>query len=248
MPKLCSAILSSLTLAALLPLAPDAGAQAPWKVTIRPNSAALLTGQCTPVRLELLDGPGKAPPRNPVGLLVSLADFDMSVTGAGVVGRYSGAAAWSACACPASAGGSAVITASYPAASLPGKSKAPGVAFQTAITVPVAAGTGSGVPIGCEKLKTTTAAAGGTAPWSVTLTTSLSAIPIGTCAPIGLDLRDASGKEYPRNPAGSLISLADFDLTVTGGGVAGVYAGPGNWSACGCQSGAPGSLATIVAS
>ena len=247
MLRLRSIILSSLTFAPLLILATGAGAQAPWKVTIRPVAATLLTGQCTPVRLELLDGPGKAPPRNPAGVLVSLADFDMSVTGTGVVGRYSGAADWSACACPASAGGSAVITASYPASNLPGKSKAPGVAFQTAITVPIAAGTGSGVPIGCEKLKTTTTAAGGTAPWSVTLTTSLSAIPIGTCAPIGIDLRDAGGKEFPRNPAGKLVSLADFDMTVTGGGAAGLYAGASNWSVCGCQAGTPGSLTTIVA-
>ncbi len=246
-PLFRCAILSTTSLAALLILAVDASAQAPWKVTIRPAAASLVTGQCTPVYLELLDPSGKAPPRNWAGTLVSISDFDMSVSGGGVVGRYSGASAWSACACPASAGVSATITATYPAQSLAQKARVTGQAHRTTLTIPVAARTGSGVPIGCEKLKTTTAPTGAAAPWTVTLTTSLPALPIGTCAAIGIDLRDATGKENPRNPTGNMVSLADFDMTVRGSGVAGVYNGASHWSACGCRAGTPGSLATIIA-
>jgi len=240
-------IFSIPTLAVLLTLAVDAGAQAPWKLTIRPSLPSLVAGSCTPVRLELLDASGKAPPRNPAGMLVSSSDFDMSVTGGAVVGRYDGASAWSACACPASAGVSATITATYPARGLAQKARATGVGFQSSITIPVVAGSSSGVPIGCEQFKTSTVPAGSGAPWTVTLTTGLSALAIGTCGPIGIDLRDATGREYPRNPAGKLVSLADFDMTVTGSGVVGQYSGASNWSACACQSASAGATATITA-
>jgi microsomal dipeptidase-like Zn-dependent dipeptidase len=222
-----------------------ARAQSPWTLTIRPAAPSLTTGVCTPVRLELLDASGRDSPRNPSGMRVSIADFDMSIAGTGVVGRYDGPAAWSACGCPASAGGSATITAVYPAQGLAPKNRVPGIALQTSITVPIAVGTNSGVPIGCETLKTTSAPAGGAAPWAVTLKSAVNAIPIGTCAPIFVDLRD--GKDYPRNPAGLLISLADFDMTVTGNGVAGQYNTAAHWSACGCQAGTVGSPATITA-
>jgi hypothetical protein len=246
MPSFRFAILSSSTLAALLALTTGASAQAPWKVTIRPATAALVSGQCTPVYLDILDGPRNSRARNGAGQLASVADFDMSVTGGAVVGRYSGAGAWSACACPASGGVSATITATYPAQSLNPKAKVTGQAHKTTLTLPVTAGTGSGVPIGCEKLKTTTAPAAGSAPWTVTLIAP-PALPIGTCAAIGIDLRDATGKEQPRNPAGALISPADFDMTVRGSGVAGNYIDASHWTACGCRAGTAGSLATIIA-
>lgn len=244
MPRFRFAILSSTTLVAFLALTAGASAQAPWKVTIRPNAASLVTGQCTPVQLELLDPSGKGPPRNWAGQLGSIADFDMTVSGGAVVGRYSGAGAWSACACPASAGVSATITATYPAKSL--AKKATGQPHTTTLTIPVVAGTGSGVPIGCEKAKTTTTPAAGAAPWSVTLIAP-PALPIGTCAAIGIDLRDSTGKAQPRNAAGTLISPADFDMTVRGSGVAGNYIDASHWTACGCRAGTPGSLATIIA-
>jgi microsomal dipeptidase-like Zn-dependent dipeptidase len=235
---------AGLAVAALI-AAGAARAQSPWTLSIRPAAPSLTTGICTPVRLELLDASGRDSPRNPSGMRVSIADFDMSIAGTGVVGRYDGPAAWSACGCPASAGGSATITAVYPAQGLAPKNRVPGVAIQTSITVPIAVGTNSGVPIGCETLKTTSAPAGGAAPWAVTLKSAVNAIPIGTCAPILVDLRD--GKDYPRNPAGLLISLADFDMTVTGNGVAGQYNTAAHWSACGCQAGTVGSPATITA-
>jgi microsomal dipeptidase-like Zn-dependent dipeptidase len=248
MPLLRSAVFATASLAALLMVATGAGAQSPWSLTLRPASPSLRAGECTPVYLDLLNASGRDSPRNPAGMKVSIADFDMSVTGGAVVGRYDGPSAWSACACPASAGVSATITASYPARGLALKARVSGVAFQTSITVPVGERRGSGVPIGCEALKTATVPASGSAPWTVTLTSAQVAIPIGTCGAISIDLRDSSGKSQPRNPAGVLISLADFDMTATGSAVAGQYSGAANWSVCGCQAGTVGSLATITAS
>jgi len=241
---------SMLSLAPLVSFASGASAQTRWSVTIKPNTPSLTTGACTPIRLELLDATGRAAPRNAAGMLVSIADFDMSVTGTGVVGRYDGVSIWSACACPASAGASATITATYPAQSLAARARVPGVTLQSSITVPVAAGTGSGIPIGCETTKTTTAPAGSSAPWAVTLISGVGALPIGSCSQVMIHLRDATGKESPRNAAGQLVSLADFDMAVSGAGgaaVAGQQQGAANWSACACQGSTVGALATITA-
>jgi hypothetical protein len=83
-------------------IATTATAQGPWTVEIKPSTTPLVTGGCTPIRLTLLDASGKDAPRNPTGMRVSISDFDMTVAPAGaVVGRYDGAASWSACACPA---------------------------------------------------------------------------------------------------------------------------------------------------
>lgn len=247
MPLLRSAGFATASLAALLLFATGAGAQSPWSLTLRPANPSLRAGECTPVYLDLFNASGRDSPRNPAGMKVSIADFDMSVTGGAVVGRYDGPSAWSACACPAAAGVSATITASYPARGLALKARVPGAAFQTSITVPVGERRGSGVPIGCEALKTTTVPASGSAPWTVTLISG-QVLPIGTCGAIYIDLRDSSGKSRPRNPAGVLISLADFDMTATGSAVAGQYSGAAQWSVCGCQAGTVGSLATITAS
>ncbi|MEP6689802.1 MAG: fibronectin type III domain-containing protein [Gemmatimonadaceae bacterium] len=246
-----SSVVCTTSLAVLLATAATASAQSPWTVDIRPSTATLMTGNCTAIRLNLVDATGKEWPRNPAGGLISMADFDWSVAAGGaVVGRYDGAAAWSACACPASAGTVATITATYPAKALADKSRMPGVAFQSSVTVPVADGRSSGVPVGCEAIKTTTVPMGGEVAWTVTLMPSVTAIPIGSCSAVGIDLRDASGKEGPRNPAGQRVSLADFDMSVSaasGSSAAGSYNGATSWSACGCQGSAVGALATITA-
>ncbi|MDB4911158.1 MAG: hypothetical protein JWO39_1981 [Gemmatimonadetes bacterium] len=242
---------AAVSLGMLLTIAPTAAAQNPWTVEIKPSSTPLITGACTPIRLTLLDATGKDTPRNPTGMRVSLADFDMTVSPAGaLVGRYDGAAAWSACACPATTGTVATITASYPAKALADKARVPGVTFQSTTTVPVVEGKNiSGVPIGCETIKTTTVQSGSAPPWTVAIAPGVKAIAIGGCTPIRLDLRDASGKEWPRNPSGQLLSLADFDMAVTasGGTVAGKYDGPATWAACGCQGSTVGAPATITA-
>lgn len=243
--------LSAIGVAALIAIATAAQAQNPWKVDIVTSTPTLLTGTCTPVRLNLVDASGKDSPRNTLGQRVSIADFDMNViSGGAVVGRYDGAAAFSACACPASAGAVATITATYPSKALADRARVPGVAFEAKVSVPVAEGRSSGVPVGCEAIKTRSAQTGSAAPWAVTIAPALTAIPIGGCSAIHIDLRDASGKESPRNPSGQLISLADFDMTVSaaaGGTVAGQYDGASSFSACGCQGSAVGALATITA-
>ena len=247
----CSIAFAAVSLAIFPAVAANANAQGPWNMEIKPNTTPLTTGACTPVRLILLDATGKDSPRNPTGMRVSIADFDMTVTpGGAVVGRYDGASMWSACACPKSAGTVATITATYPAKMLAEKSRVPGVAFQSTITVPVAEGTGSGVPIGCETIKTATAQSGSVVPYAVTLANGVSAIPIGGCRSIPIDLRDGSGKDWPRNPAGHPLSLADFDMAVSaasGSSVAGTGAGTSIWSACGCQGSTVGAPATITA-
>ena len=226
------------------------GAQQPWKVTID-APVSLRTGYCTPVGITVLDATTGAAPRNQLGARVTIADFDMTVaSGGAVVGRYAGASAWSACACPASQGAVATIAATYPARSLVPEARVRGVALQSSTDVPVVDGNLSGVPIGCETYKTTTVDAGSGAPWTVTLTSNTSPIQIGTCSLIQIDLRDATGKEDPRNPESQRVSLADFDMAVTSkgvGAVAGQYTGPSFWSACACQRATVGALATITA-
>ena len=73
-------------------------------------------------------------------------------------------------------------------------------------------------------------------------------LPIGVCTALRLDLRDATGKEEPRNPAGQRLSLVDFDISVAAnsGAVVGMYEGT-VWSACVCQGAAVGTPATITA-
>ena len=246
-----SAVALSAILTTLLAVATAANAQKPWTVGIAPSTPTLLTGTCTPIRVSVANAADKESPRNPTGQRVSISDFDMTVTSTGaVVGRYDGAAAWSACACPTSVGAIATITATYPSKGLAEKARVPGVAFQTTMTVPVADGRNSGVPVGCETIRTRTAQTGSAAPWTVTVNPSVNALPIGGCSAIHIDLRDASGKESPRNPAGQLVSLSDFEMTVTaasGGAVAGQYDGASLFSACACQGSAVGSLATITA-
>ena len=244
-----AACLASLLI--VLAFAPTARAQGPWMLNLRPG-APLTPSVCTPVRLEVSDPRSGQAPRNPAGQLVSIADFDMTVdAGRAVVGRYDGAAQWSACACPGSVGATAKITARYPAKALAERARVPGVAFESSITVQVVAGPNSGVPIGCGTIETATVAAGrDAAPWIVTLASNVSALPIGVCTPIQIDLRDAAGKDAPRNPASLLLSLADFDWSVTApaaGAVAGQSTGAAAWSVCGCQGAAVGTPATITA-
>ncbi|HLG57015.1 MAG TPA: hypothetical protein VI485_16870 [Vicinamibacterales bacterium] len=183
----------------------------PWKVLVASTANPLRVAECSPVRIDVTDAKGNA--RNPKGVLISLADFDLSVTAGrdgAIVGRYDGAAAWSACACPGAAGATATITAAYPARSLPPESRMPGVTFQSSLTVPVIAGRSSAIPIGCEVVKTTTVGAGReVVPWAVTIMPSLRALPIGNCAPVYIDLRDAATKGGPRNPKSVLGALAD---------------------------------------
>src|SRR4051812_39038602 len=88
-------------------------------------------------------------------------------------------------------------------------------------------------------------------PWTVTVTPTMNPLPIGFCAAVRVDVRDASGSEAPRTPQGYRIPLADFDLAVTSpnpASVVGQRIDASHWSVCACQGAAPGSDASITAS
>jgi hypothetical protein len=89
------------------------------------------------------------------------------------------------------------------------------------------------------------------APWAVTIVPTMNPLPIGSCGAVWLTLKDSTGQDAPRNAAGNRVTIADFDVSVTGAtpvAVAGAFNGPTNWSVCGCQGAKAGSSATITAS
>ena len=104
----------------------------PWSVSIHPATNYVAIGQCLAVYIDLLDATGKDVARNPIGQVVSLADFDWSATGNAAVGKYDGPNAWAVCACPAAVVGSTIhVMATYPAASLPDRATVPVLAFRS---------------------------------------------------------------------------------------------------------------------
>ena len=52
-------------------------------------------------------------------------------------------------------------------------------------------------------------------PWSTTITAATNPLPIGNCSPVYLDLKDSTARSKPRNPRGTLITIADFDMTAS---------------------------------
>ena len=54
----------------------------------------------------------------------------------------------------------------------------------------------------------------GISAWAVTIVPSLRALPIGSCASVNIDLRDAATKGNPRNAKSVLVSLSDFDKSI----------------------------------
>ena len=225
-------------------------AQKPWTVTIG-TVATLQSSTCTPVTLLITDPVTGTGVRNALGALVTIADFDLTATATGgaVVGRYSGASAWAACGCPASAGAVATITAKYPAKSLPAASRIQNVPSTSGKAFPVIAGKNAFTPIGCEVTRTVTQPIGPSAPWTTTLISNINPLAVGQCTPVSIDLRDATRKEEPRNPAGVRVTIADFRMGVTGGGASVIgLSSSGGWSVCACQGATAGTMATITAS
>lgn len=87
-------------------------------------------------------------------------------------------------------------------------------------------------------------------PWTVSLVPTMNPLPIGSCGAVWLTLKDSTGQDAPRNPAGNRVTIADFDMSVTSANpvaVAGAFNGPTNWSVCGCQGAKAGSEATVMA-
>jgi hypothetical protein len=136
--------------AAILPA--PAPAQSPWNVTVTPTMNPLPAGFCGAIHL-LVTGPGGDVPRNPQGARVTMADFDIAVTtpdGTSAVAQQIDASHWSACACQsASAGGTATVIATYPAAALPAAARVPGVTVQRTAPFVISAPKGTGNPAGC---------------------------------------------------------------------------------------------------
>lgn len=124
-------------------------AQAAWTVTVTPTLNPLPIGFCAAVQLTIHDASMQTP-RNPLGAQVTIADFDMSVAGASVVGQQIDRSHWQVCACQGGAPGTvATITASYPAQALATTSRVPGVALQGAATFALSAPRGAVNPPAC---------------------------------------------------------------------------------------------------
>src|SRR6185436_8049435 len=92
-------------------------------------------GFCAAVHLTVFEGAGGEVPRNPTGFRVTMADFDMVVNGASIVGWRIDPTHWQVCGCQGGSPGTvATITATYPAQALSTPSRVPGVAFQRTAT------------------------------------------------------------------------------------------------------------------
>lgn len=87
-------------------------------------------------------------------------------------------------------------------------------------------------------------------PWVVTVTSGLNPLPIPFCSSVRVDVVDSRTGQRPRNPAGSLMGSADFDMTVTSAdprAMAGQPADPNNFIVCACLAGKAGAVGTITA-
>jgi hypothetical protein len=112
-------------------------AQTPnWQITLTPTLSPLPIGLCGAVHLTVMDPVTKDVPRDPQGYRITMADFDLSVSGTAVAGHQIDATHFETCGCQAGAvGTTATITAKYPAQYLPAPSRLPGVSIQKAATV-----------------------------------------------------------------------------------------------------------------
>ena len=156
---------------------------APWTVEITTSPRTLAIGSCSTVYLGLKDVASKDTPRDARGTRVSMADFDMKASGATestVVGNYNGANSFSVCACQAAVTGSeARITATYPAATVAArKAQVSGVAFESAVTIPIVAATGTNQPSGCSTGRTVTVAGGDVSTTASASTPTMAALPV----------------------------------------------------------------------
>src|SRR5688500_8214675 len=132
-----------------------AGAQTPqWQVSLTATLDPLPVGMCGAIRLTLLDPVTRDVPRNPQGNRITIADFDMTVNGGtSAAGRYLDAYHYDVCGCPGGVGGgTATVTASYPAQSLPAAARLRGVSFQQSVTFTLAPPKGAVIPAACANL------------------------------------------------------------------------------------------------
>ena len=136
----------------------------PWRVTVVPTLNPLAVGFCSAVQVTVFEGAGTEVPRNPTGFRVTMADFDMAVNGASVMGSQIDPAHWQVCACQGGSSGTvATITATYPAKALSTSSRVPGVAFQRTATFALSEKKGSINPPACLTAGRSASAAASTA-------------------------------------------------------------------------------------
>ncbi|HLG57013.1 MAG TPA: hypothetical protein VI485_16860 [Vicinamibacterales bacterium] len=113
-------------------------AQTPWTVTVTPTMNPLPVGACAAIQLTVFDASIKDVPRNPLGVRVTIAEFDIAVTtpnGTSAAAQRIDAYHWSACACQGAAAGTvATVTATYPARALDAKARVRGVELQRTAT------------------------------------------------------------------------------------------------------------------
>ena len=232
----------------------EAQKASPWVASLSMSRPAVGVGECNVINLDLKSGTSTEWPRGPNGNRVSMADFDFSVTAPvahAAVGKYDGPNNFAVCACPKAPAGTVVtVTATYPSQTIAPKAKVEGVSFTTSMSAPIIAGASSGNPPGCDDAGATTMAWTGKAmPWTVTVQPP-ALLPIGSCSALLLTLRDSTGKDWPRTPAGSRVSVTDFDFTAKAANGADVVTksnGGGGFLACACQSGKVGEAATVTA-
>jgi len=83
--------------------------------------------------------------------------------------------------------------------------------------------------------------------WTVAVGSTMNPLPIGLCAAVSLGVRDPLLRDVPRNPQGYRVTLADFDVTVSGYSASGYYIDATHFQVCACQGGTPGAQATVTA-
>ena len=84
-----------------------------------------------------------------------------------------------------------------------------------------------GAPLACQE------------PCSATVNASPNPMPIGNGSHVYLDLTDSTARGKPRNPRGTLITSADFDMTASAPdptAVVGSWDNPNMWDVCACQA------------
>ena len=184
-------------------VSPTAGAQGSWTVTLTPPSVPQPIGSCGAVWLKVFDSKTRSTARNPAGALVSMADFDMTVStpdGKSVVGQYIDASHWSVCSCQAAAVGAVgTITASYPGQLLTDRTRVPDLKFETTATFVVGKTTGAWNPPGCAAPLPTAVIA--VAPIAVVPTAPMtSTTPTPTAAPAPVAVPDQTVRVAPVPP------------------------------------------------
>lgn len=163
-----------------------AHAQDPWTVSLTPTLNPLPVGFCGAVQLTVFDASGSDVPRNPAGFRVTMADFDLTVSGASVAGRRIDGTHFEACACQGGmVGGEATVTASYPAEALDARARVADVKFERSATFTLAAPRGASDPPACVAAATAAAA-------------SAAAPPAATSRPL---TDAASSRRQPATPA-----------------------------------------------